>query len=120
MQIYWGAVPYVGIQCVMIGLVIAFPQMVMVYKDDRKLGDPSKVNIDIPLMYQNAPPVFGTQGGGAPAAPAPQGAPPGGAPAAPATEGAPPGGDPLRDLLNQQEGDADKANKAIEDALKAK
>jgi TRAP-type mannitol/chloroaromatic compound transport system permease large subunit len=120
MQIYWGAVPYVGIQVVMIGLVIAFPQMVMVYKDDRTLGDPSKVNIDIPLMYQNAPPVFGTQGGGAPAAPPPQGAPPGGAPAAPATEGAPPGGDPLRDLLNQQEGDADKANKAIEDALKAK
>ena len=31
-QIYWGAVPFVLIQIVMIGLVIAFPQMVMVYK----------------------------------------------------------------------------------------
>ena len=33
-QIYWGAVPFVIIQLVMVGLVIAFPQMVMVYKDD--------------------------------------------------------------------------------------
>ncbi|MDZ4310232.1 MAG: TRAP transporter large permease subunit [Cypionkella sp.] len=31
-QIYWGAVPFVVIQVVMIGLVIAFPQMVMHYK----------------------------------------------------------------------------------------
>jgi TRAP-type mannitol/chloroaromatic compound transport system permease large subunit len=34
-QIYWGAVPFVIIQLVMVGLVIAFPQMVMVYKDDQ-------------------------------------------------------------------------------------
>ena len=33
-QIYWGAVPFVIIQLIMVGLVIAFPQMVMVYKDD--------------------------------------------------------------------------------------
>ncbi|MES2435725.1 MAG: TRAP transporter large permease subunit [Pseudomonadota bacterium] len=31
-QIYWGAVPFVIIQVVMIGLVIGFPQMVMHYK----------------------------------------------------------------------------------------
>src|SRR4029078_7687507 len=31
-QIYWGAVPFVLIQVVMIGLTIAFPQMVMRYK----------------------------------------------------------------------------------------
>src|SRR5262245_3045458 len=31
-QIYWGAVPFVIIQCVMVGLVIAFPAMVMHYK----------------------------------------------------------------------------------------
>ncbi len=31
-QIYWGAAPFVIIQVVMIGLVIAFPQMVMHYK----------------------------------------------------------------------------------------
>ncbi len=31
-QIYWGAVPFVVIQCIMVGLVIAFPAMVMHYK----------------------------------------------------------------------------------------
>ena len=31
-QIYWGAVPFVIIQVVMVGLTIAFPQMVMHYK----------------------------------------------------------------------------------------
>ena len=116
MEIYWGAVPYVCIQVIMIGLVIAFPQMVMVYKDDRKMGDPSKVKIDIPLMYQNAPPVFGTQ---PPATPEPGTAEPG-ASGAPAKDAAPSSGDPLRDMLNQQDSDAEKANKAIEDALKAK
>ena len=33
-DIYWGAVPFVVIQLVMVGLVAAFPQMVMHYKDD--------------------------------------------------------------------------------------
>jgi TRAP-type mannitol/chloroaromatic compound transport system permease large subunit len=33
-QIYWGAVPFVVIQCIMVALVIAFPQMVMVYKNN--------------------------------------------------------------------------------------
>jgi TRAP-type mannitol/chloroaromatic compound transport system permease large subunit len=32
-QIYWGAVPFVVIQCIMVALVIIFPQMVMVYKN---------------------------------------------------------------------------------------
>ena len=31
-QIYMGAIPFVIIQCIMVGLVILFPQMVMVYK----------------------------------------------------------------------------------------
>jgi TRAP-type mannitol/chloroaromatic compound transport system permease large subunit len=44
-QIYWGAVPFVLIQIVMIGLVIAFPQMVMVYKAGESTVDPSKVQI---------------------------------------------------------------------------
>jgi TRAP-type mannitol/chloroaromatic compound transport system permease large subunit len=32
-QIYWGAIPFVIIQCIMVALVIIFPQMVMVYKN---------------------------------------------------------------------------------------
>ena len=47
-QIYWGAVPFVVIQVVMIGLVIAFPQMVMHYKG--VVIDPSTVEIKVPQL----------------------------------------------------------------------
>jgi TRAP-type mannitol/chloroaromatic compound transport system permease large subunit len=46
-QIYWGAVPFVVIQCIMVVLVIAFPGMVMHYKGTGPQIDPSKVNIEI-------------------------------------------------------------------------
>jgi TRAP-type mannitol/chloroaromatic compound transport system permease large subunit len=46
-QIYWGAVPFVLIQCIMVGLVIAFPGMVMHYKSLGTGIDPSKVKIEI-------------------------------------------------------------------------
>ncbi len=46
-QIYWGAVPFVVIQCIMVGLVIAFPAMVMHYKGVASTIDPSKIQIDI-------------------------------------------------------------------------
>jgi tripartite ATP-independent transporter DctM subunit len=49
-QIYWGAVPFVVIQCIMVGLVIAFPAMVMHYKGTGPLIDPSKVKIEIPQL----------------------------------------------------------------------
>jgi TRAP-type mannitol/chloroaromatic compound transport system permease large subunit len=44
-QIYRGAIPFVLIQVLMIGLVITFPQMVMVYKAGESKVDPSKVQI---------------------------------------------------------------------------
>ena len=47
-QIYWGAVPFVIIQIIMVALVIAFPQMVMVYKAGEVITDPSKFEIRIP------------------------------------------------------------------------
>ncbi len=47
-QIYWGAVPFVLIQLLMVGLVIAFPQMVMVYKDDGHKADKGKIEITLP------------------------------------------------------------------------
>jgi tripartite ATP-independent transporter DctM subunit len=47
-QIYWGAVPFVLIQIIMIGLVIAFPQMVMVYKAGESKVDPTKIQIQLP------------------------------------------------------------------------
>jgi hypothetical protein len=46
-------VPFVLIQIVMVGLVILFPQMVMVYKDDAPTVDPSKIQIMVP---QDTPP----------------------------------------------------------------
>ncbi len=47
-QIYWGAIPFVVIQCIAVALVIAIPAMVMHYKGSGPQVDPSKINIDIP------------------------------------------------------------------------
>jgi TRAP-type mannitol/chloroaromatic compound transport system permease large subunit len=49
-QIYWGAVPFVVIQVIMVGLVITFPAMVMHYKGAASTVDPNKVKIDIPQI----------------------------------------------------------------------
>jgi TRAP-type mannitol/chloroaromatic compound transport system permease large subunit len=65
-QIYWGAVPFVAIQVVMIGLTIAFPQMVMHYKAPAR--DPSEIEIRLPQPAESdragrpglqGPPSFG-------------------------------------------------------------
>jgi tripartite ATP-independent transporter DctM subunit len=62
-QIYWGAVPFVVIQVIMVVLVIMFPAMVMHYKGTGPQIDPSKVKIDIPQLELppfdfNQPPSF--------------------------------------------------------------
>ena len=71
-QIYWGAVPFVVIQCIMVALVVALPQMVMHYKAsavqlDQKAIDKQFDSIQIPGMGGagglpgldlNAPPSF--------------------------------------------------------------
>ncbi|NEW85836.1 C4-dicarboxylate ABC transporter [Rhodopseudomonas sp. WA056] len=49
-QIYWGSVPFVVIQLIMVALVIAFPAMVMHYKGAASTIDPSKVQIEIPQI----------------------------------------------------------------------
>jgi TRAP-type mannitol/chloroaromatic compound transport system permease large subunit len=56
-QIYWGAVPFVIIQVIMVGAVIAFPQMVMHYKGAPV--DPAAVEIKIPSL-----PTLGQPGAG--------------------------------------------------------
>ena len=53
-QIYWGAVPFVVIQVIMVAILIAFPQMVMVYKAGEAVVDPSKVKIEIPAIEEPA------------------------------------------------------------------
>jgi TRAP-type mannitol/chloroaromatic compound transport system permease large subunit len=60
-QIYWGAIPFVVIQIVMIGLTIGFPQMVMHYRAPAR--DPSRIEIRLPQPSGppgvEGPPSFG-------------------------------------------------------------
>jgi TRAP-type mannitol/chloroaromatic compound transport system permease large subunit len=49
MQIYWGAVPFVCIQVIMVGLVIGFPSLVLSGLDKGNGVDPSKIEINVPL-----------------------------------------------------------------------
>jgi TRAP-type mannitol/chloroaromatic compound transport system permease large subunit len=59
-QIYWGAVPFVVIQVIMVAIVISFPNLVLSGLDRGPKTDPSKVQIDIaPPNYDTAPPSFG-------------------------------------------------------------
>src|SRR5438552_3077908 len=51
-QIYWGAVPFVVIQVIMVLLVILFPSMVMHYKGALSTIDPNTIKIEIPQMDQ--------------------------------------------------------------------
>ena len=55
-DIYWGAIPFVVIQLIMVGLVIAFPQMVMVYKGDALELPRETIEQQIPTPQ--APPVI--------------------------------------------------------------
>jgi TRAP-type mannitol/chloroaromatic compound transport system permease large subunit len=65
-QIYWGSVPFVCIQVIMIGLVIAFPGMVMHYKGAGTGVDPNTIqNLDLPQM-EGLPPLDLGGGGGIP------------------------------------------------------
>ena len=62
-QIYWGAVPFVVIQVIMVALVIAFPGMVT-SSLEKSTVDPSKIQIKVPQeeapSQEEAPPDFST------------------------------------------------------------
>ena len=109
-QIYWGAVPFVLIQIVMVGLVITFPQMVMVYKASESNVDPTKVQINLPSpSYGNdspQPPLFGPGPDAKGTTDTPGTAAPDTAPA-----------DPLQQQLQGQQQD-DSAAQSLEDQLK--
>ena len=47
-QIYWGAVPFVVIQVIMVGMVIAFPQIVSGGLTRQPLQDPGTIEIQLP------------------------------------------------------------------------
>jgi TRAP-type mannitol/chloroaromatic compound transport system permease large subunit len=54
-QIYWGAVPFVVIQIIMVALVIAFPSMVSGGLTKSKIEDPTKIEIVIPPSEEAEP-----------------------------------------------------------------
>jgi TRAP-type mannitol/chloroaromatic compound transport system permease large subunit len=52
-QIYWGAVPFVAIQIIMVGLIIAFPDIVS--RDKEVKYDLDKVKIEMPVEAPGVP-----------------------------------------------------------------
>jgi tripartite ATP-independent transporter DctM subunit len=54
-QIYWGAMPFVLIQVIMVLLVILFPAMVMHYKGSGPQIDINKVKIELPQIEMPPP-----------------------------------------------------------------
>jgi tripartite ATP-independent transporter DctM subunit len=68
-QIYWGAVPFVVIQVIMVAIVIVFPGLVT-GNIERSTVDPSKVKIELPQetpdeqREETTPPDFGQPPGG--------------------------------------------------------
>ncbi len=70
-EIYKGVVPYIILQFVLIMVIIAFPQLVLVYKGEQKAMNPADVQINVPFGGQGAnglpslglPPLGGSNGG---------------------------------------------------------
>jgi TRAP-type mannitol/chloroaromatic compound transport system permease large subunit len=59
-QIYWGSVPFIVIQLIMVATVMLFPPIVMHYKGGQAKIDASKVKIDVPAAGYGT----GVYGGG--------------------------------------------------------
>jgi TRAP-type mannitol/chloroaromatic compound transport system permease large subunit len=58
-DIYWGALPWVGLQVIMVALVMAFPILVTGLLEGPSKIDPNKVKIDITLPDAPPPLDFG-------------------------------------------------------------
>ncbi|WP_439573906.1 TRAP transporter large permease [Phreatobacter sp.] len=97
-QIYRGSVPFVAIQCVMVALVISFPQLVLHYKPTGPQVDPASIDIRIDLPgLGGGLPGLDAPGGGLPGLGAPPGLggpPPGLGGPPPGLGGPPPGLEP--------------------------
>jgi hypothetical protein len=63
-DIYWGALPFVALQLVLVALVIAFPKQVTMFLDEPVKLDLDKVKIELE-GDRNPEPVVPTPGGGA-------------------------------------------------------
>ena len=49
-DIYWGAMPWIGLQAIMVALVIAFPSTVTALLDAPSKLDMDKIRIEVPEM----------------------------------------------------------------------
>lgn len=63
-QIYWGSVPFIIIQIMMVAAVLAFPRMVTHYKDDVVMLDPSTVTFGNDNAYGSG--TYGSDSGSDP------------------------------------------------------
>jgi TRAP-type mannitol/chloroaromatic compound transport system permease large subunit len=57
-QIYWGSIPFVCIQLIMVGIVIAFPGLVLASLDHGPKIDPRKIQIEVPQQNQGEIPTI--------------------------------------------------------------
>ncbi len=104
-QIYWGAIPFITIQLVMVALIIAFPQLVSSGLDKKEVYDMDKIQQQ---MEANMPPPIATEDPSAPEMPNADPAAPGAEePAAPGTA-APAEDDPLKALQDSMSAPAKK------------
>jgi tripartite ATP-independent transporter DctM subunit len=62
-QIYYGAIPFVVIQCIMVALVITFPQMVMHYKKSAIQLDPAALQKQLDTLTPGGAGGFGAPAG---------------------------------------------------------
>jgi len=69
MEIYRGAIPFIAIQVLMIGIVIVFPRIVTHYKDVGPAVSPSEIRIEAPNFGSGGGPNFGADNNGAGAGP---------------------------------------------------
>ena len=53
-QIYWGAVPFVLIQCFMVGLIIAFPDLVSGGMAKKAAVNTDQIRIEVPAEEPDA------------------------------------------------------------------
>ena len=95
MQIYWGAVPFVIIQLIMVGLVITFPGIVSSGLDKEVVYDLDKVRQEMEATMQGTTPEAADPTAGMDS----------GAPAAPASDAAPAADDPMKALQDSMSTD---------------
>jgi len=56
-DIYWGAIPWVFLQLIMVGLIIAFPELVTTFIDQPVEKDPNSIHIELPVTDDAPAPI---------------------------------------------------------------